>query len=580
MKNVGTDKIAWMVQQHDECSVTTDATHNPRGLGQGWRGLAFIVVLFVILVLPLVIWPLNPQPDERRYSIAAAQMMATGDYLVPVTETGDLRLKKPPLTYYYIVAGFALLGQTLVGAKVFFLFSAGGIVILTYALGRALGASVVAANLGAAMLVGNRHFYTGSTQYIPDMPLVLGTTAALLGFVHVFRGTARPLHFYLAWFGIAWAVLAKGFLALLLVLVYVVVRQMRGAPEIGSQLRRHEAIAVSLAALVTLPWFALMAVWHFDVLVSQFVGDQVANKVQIDVQTVLAGIGKTTSVLFVLSLPGLLAIGLARAAAGHNAIQQGLRGPAVVFLLIWIFINVVIFAFSRQVYGRYALPAAPALMALAAAYATLLPVAALEIGLRRAMRILLPVLALIVIVGAVIGLVFGAVGSGVAGLIAAIVGIPLIWRGLAAQPLAIGIVAVALFFPGIHLAQLPIAHALIMPTEGQVAAMRIEQLDPSEPVLVVHRNAELVDRIGVELGDFARIDFAQTLPDPPGPSMIIFYNPDLLVPLERAGYMIDSVPVLHDVNIEPGVIAGLIASRDARLVREAAGTPLYFAMRP
>jgi hypothetical protein len=64
------------------------------------------------------------------------------------------------------------------------------------------------------------------------------------------------------------------------------------------------------------------------------------------------------------------------------------------------------------------------------------------------------------------------------------------------------------------------------------------------------------------------------------PTMIIFYNPDLQAPLERAGYMIDSVPVLHDANIEPGVIAGLIASRDASLVREAAGTPLYCAMRP
>jgi 4-amino-4-deoxy-L-arabinose transferase-like glycosyltransferase len=384
----------------------------------------------------------------------------------------------------------------------------------------------------------------------------------------------------LAWFGIAWAVLAKGFLALLLVLVYIIARLMHGAPKLGLKLRRHEAIAAGLASLATLPWFTLMAVWHFDVLVAQFVGDQVAGKVQIDAQAVLTGIGKTTSALFILSLPGLLAIGLARVAAGRDAIKQGLRGPAVVFLLIWIFVNIVIFAFSRQVYGRYALPAAPALMALAAAYVTQLPVATLEIGLRRAMRILFPVLAVIVIAGAVIGLLFGAVGSGVAGLIAVIAGVPLIWHGLSVQPLAVGITTVTLFFPGIQLAQLPIAHALILPTEGQIAATRIKQLDPSEPVLVIHRNAELVDRIGVELGDFARIDFALTLPDPPDSSMVIFYNPELQTPLERAGYLIESVPYLRDMNIKPDAIAGLFASRDARLVRGTAGTLLYFATRP
>jgi len=552
--------------------------HDPSG--NRLPSLAAIVALYLVLALPYVLWPLDPQPDERRYSIAAVEMIASGDYLVPLSETGELRLKKPPLTYYYVAAGFALLGETLAGAKLFFLVSATVIVILVYSLGRALGASVLAATLGAAMMVGNRLFFTTSTQYIPDMPLVLGITAALIGFVHVLRGTARPWHIYLAWTGIAWAVLAKGFLALLMLPIYAVVRWLPGTPAIGPSLRRHEVIAAILAFLLGGSWFALLAYWHFDELIAQFFGDQVTGKVKFDWRAVLAGISKTSRSLFILSLPGLLALAIARIAAGRDVNKRRLREAAIVFLSLWIVLNIVIFAFSRQVYGRYALPAAPALMALSAAYASLLPVDALANGLRRAMRILLPLLAVIVLLGSLIGLLFGAVGWGIAGVMVAIVGLPLLWRALAARPLLAGIAAVALFFPGVELAKLPIAHAVLFPTEGQVAAARIAQLDPADRVLIVHKHAQLIDRIGVELRDFARLDYAVTLPEPPDVAMIIFYNSDLREPLQRAGYRIDSTPVANEILIEPKEIWALIALRDATALRKAIGIPLFFATQP
>lgn len=560
--------------------MATSVTNSRHPLESGLVGAAAIVALYVVMALPYFLWPFDPQPDERRYSIAAAQMMVSGDYIVPKSETGELRLTKPPLTYYYVVAGFALLGETLSGAKLFFLISAAGIVFLVYALGRALGASVLTATLGAAMMAGHRLFFTTSTQYIPDMPLVLGTTAALLGFVHVLSGTSRPWHFYLAWLGIAWAVLAKGFLAPLLLLVYAVARWLPGAALIEPRLRRHEALAAALAVLVVAPWFVFTWLWHSDVLIAQFVGDQVAGKIKIDALTVLNGIRKTTSALFLLALPGFLALVLARIAAGRRVAIRSLPGPASVFLLAWIAINIVIYAFSHKIYGRYALPAAPALMALAAAYANLLPAEALATGLRRTMRILLPLLAVTALVGALIGLLFGAVRWGVVGLIGTIVGLPMLWRALSTRPFVAGISAAALFFPGIELARLPATYALTWPTEGQVAAKRIADLDPSDRVLIVNRNAQLVDRIGVELGDFARLRFAVTLPEAPEAEMVVFYDAALRTPLRQAGYRIDSTPVIRKLSIEPEKVASFLAQRDAAALREAIGVPLFFATKP
>lgn len=544
------------------------------------RRLLWVVLLFLILVAPFVGLPLDPQPDERRYSIAAAHMMATGDFLAPVSETGELRLTKPPLTYYYVVAGFGLLGQTLVGAKLFFLVSAAAIVALVYALARALGSSVFTALLAAAMMAGHGLFFTTATQYIPDTPLILGTSCALLGFVHVLKGTARPYHLYLAWLGIAWAVLAKGFLPLILVAIYLVVRKLSKTPRLVRNMSRHEIAAASLALLVAAPWFVIVAVSHWDALIAQFVGDQVTSKVSATPASVLAGIGKTSAGLFLYAIPGLLALWFARRRSGAVDGTQALRNSAVYLLLGWIIVNLVVFAVSRQVFERYTLPAAPALMALAGAYATLLPMDALARAMRWVARILLPLVGAILLLGAGIGFRFGEIGWSLAGVVVGLMGILLPWRTASAYPLQTGLAAIVLFFPGLELAKLPVAHALIFPTDGQSAAARILQSDSSDQVLVVHRHAQLVDRIGVELGDFRRLGFSPTMPDTLEAEIVIYSDAALSPALIDAGYSVEASAVFGDFPNDPGDLLRLLALRDAQNVRREFGSALFFATRP
>lgn len=542
------------------------------------RSILGFIFLYLLLVLPFVIWPIDPQPDERRYSIAAVQMMASGDFVLPVSETGDLRLTKPPLTYYYVVAGFSLLGETLLGAKLFFLLSAIAIVMLVFALAWALGASDTGSLLAVSMMVGHRLFFTTSTQYIPDIPLVLGTTCALLGFVHVLRGTARPIHLYLAWVGVAWAILAKGFIALVLVAIYLAVRMGGRVAELPIQLRRHERLAVIIAFAVTVPWFAHVALFHWDTLVAQFFGDQVANKVKATPASVLAGLMKTSTGLFLYAAPGLLALTLARRSAGR-LVSAGLSNPAVHFLIAWIVFNLVIFSVSRQIYGRYTLPAAPALMALAGLYATALPWDALSHGMRRAVRILVPTAAAILLAAGALGIIFGAEALGIAAIVAAVAGASLLWRFSATRPVMAGLLAIALFFPTFEVARLPIFMAVFMPTDGKIAARRIDTLDPQARVLIVNRGAQLVDRIGVERGNFGNLDFARRLPDTLDAEMVIFTDPTLQPVLEAAGYRLESDRVVMSIDAGLEELWSLILMRDATLIRQNYGAMLYFATR-
>ena len=132
--------------------------------------------------MPLAVWQFfTVNMDEPRYTVAAAEMMASGDYLVPTNPWGGVRLLKPPLSYYYVVGGFSLFGQSLFGAKLFWLLSSAAILGFTWALARRIGASQAGAAVAVAALAANLHFYRAALTHIPDIPQMLGITHGARG---------------------------------------------------------------------------------------------------------------------------------------------------------------------------------------------------------------------------------------------------------------------------------------------------------------------------------------------------------------------------------------------------------------
>lgn len=211
------------------------------------------IATFVFFAMPFAVWQITSNSDEPRYTLAAARMMATGDYIIPYAAWGEIRLLKPPLTYYYVVAGMGLLGQSVLAVKIMWLISAAAVLALTWQLARAIGADQRAAAMATAALGANLLFFQSALTHNPDMPMVLGLTLALLGFARLCDSAPAPRWaVFAAWGGLAWAFLAKGMLALVLagvaVLVRVALHRLRHRPGLPWP-DRPEWLAIGLALI-------------------------------------------------------------------------------------------------------------------------------------------------------------------------------------------------------------------------------------------------------------------------------------------------------------------------------------------
>lgn len=547
---------------------------------QARRTLFALGMMFALLALPCLIWPLLPHPDERRYSIAAALMQEGGDWLVPISETGEIRLKKPPLTYWYLLPGFALFGQTLAGAKALFLASALGIIALSYALARALGAAPRAALIAPATVAGHGIFFTTATQHIPDMPLVLGLSLALWGAVRVLREDAPSGWDWAAlWLGLAFAVLAKGLLPLLLAFL---VLGMLAWPKRAGKPQSHRARGAAIgwgcaAAVIAAAWFIWVGVTYPDELIRDFMGDQVTGKAGFDPWQVLEGIGKTLSDLMLPALPVLTALLLARWRRRPDVADPGAR-RAETLLWLWCGAVVIVFAFSTQLYERYILPALPAFAALLALWAARLGSEALRQGVRRAVRIWLWMPVLAALLGALIAWRFGAQGLALLTLGATVLLASALWRGAARFPLAL--VALAAVAPLTEMARLPIFAAVIQPTAGQIARS-VEAPDPGTGHRLVLDDPKLVDQIGLLTGGLTQLQFRDGY-DPVHDArvtIVYFLQPAHREPLQAAGFTVSDHVILRDLELTlPEIMAAFAHGQRASLAADH-GETFFVAIR-
>src|SRR5678816_2239565 len=75
--------------------------------------------------------------DEPRNAGCASEMLARGDWVVPVFNA-ELRTQKPVLLYWFIMTGYALFGDNAWGARIWSAALATGTVLMTYGIGRRL----------------------------------------------------------------------------------------------------------------------------------------------------------------------------------------------------------------------------------------------------------------------------------------------------------------------------------------------------------------------------------------------------------------------------------------------------------
>lgn len=155
----------------------------------------------------------NHHGDETYYAQIAADMLARGDFLVPVYH-GRLVLDRAPLFYWLLAGSFRLFGPAVWAARLPSLLAAGVVTALAYGVAlRAFGrprTAVYAALATASCLV----LAWLSRLAVPDMVMTVGVFLAAVLCADALAGRGRRRRLVLAGAAIGFAGLVKGHVGL------------------------------------------------------------------------------------------------------------------------------------------------------------------------------------------------------------------------------------------------------------------------------------------------------------------------------------------------------------------------------
>jgi len=170
------------------------------------------LLLFLLPVLFLYFYNLGYNavwmPNESFYADSAKNMLKTGDFLTPIYN-GELRLNKPPMTYWIVATGYKVFGVNELGLRFFHALLGVLTGILTYLLAKRLTKEEGTALLSLLILSLSFIFIANARYASPEVPFTFFITLSLYLWYEYFLGR-NNLFFWLALLASSCAVLTKG----------------------------------------------------------------------------------------------------------------------------------------------------------------------------------------------------------------------------------------------------------------------------------------------------------------------------------------------------------------------------------
>lgn len=536
-----------------------------------------IVAVFATSLMPYLATYLTFWPDQNHYIHGALIMMDTGDYLTPMTAEGEIRLLKPPMTYWMSSAGMTLLGINPLGTRIAWLALAFGVLWLTHRLARRLSGDATTALFAVAILASNLYFIQCAMTSNPDLPLVFFMLLAFSGFAGLLVAeTPRRSDAWAAYGGTALAILTKGLLPVAM-LAYVAIAAMV-SPALRQNTRRLLApLPILVSVTVATSWFAYELAVHPDLFRAQFLGDQVTNKVAVTVFVVLRSIA--ISIGGLLPAIGWMAIVATAAVASRQTPSLRSLGPSGGLLAGWVVANVLIFAPNAHPYTRYVLPSTPMLAILIATWLASLDRAVVILHLRVLTGAGLVLLALLctTLLGIFMPLVAPAVSVFLA--VALVAGLAFAWRTWRVRRVESSTALFAAIPLLLLLFASPFIAAVGLPAPGEVLAGHMDQrgIDPDDVVIV--GNSSLAAETNVYSGRNLRLDAAHRLEDvKPDKRYVVVSRHALAEQLRKDGGAIEELRGgWRNVDIDDLIEA--ILSGKLSAAKAAHGSPIFVAER-
>lgn len=326
---------------------------------QQQRSLIFITILAIAVSFAniggLDVYAL----DEAKNAEAAREMLESGNYVVPHFNY-ELRTDKPPLHYYFMVAGYKLLGVNAAGARLFSSLLGVLTIVMTFLFARKHFGENVAIYAGL-VLTASLHFALQIHMSVPDPYLIFFLSWGLFSFYEAYHNGSRwyLLAFY---FAIGCGLLTKGPIALglcgLSALLFLILNRDFKWKTIW---RLQPFGGVTLSLLVALPWYYAVHEQTQGVWTDEFFFKHNFSRFS-DAMEGHQGIFLLTfAYVFLLGMLSFLPFVFQSL---KNAWFKSKEHPAAKFLLIVVSVILIFFAVSSTKLPNYTVPSYPFLAIL------------------------------------------------------------------------------------------------------------------------------------------------------------------------------------------------------------------------
>ncbi|WP_290001280.1 ArnT family glycosyltransferase [Algoriphagus sediminis] len=317
-----------------------------------------VMAAFLALIGPFALDFHMHYPDEMYYSDAALKMLQNGDYLTTYLGSGELRFKKPILSYWAVLAGYQIFGITPLASRFFFWLAGAATIGLAYAAAKVALNDKKIAGLTALIVASHPILIFSATRSIPDILLAMTMTMAGVGFAGYFRyGNQAPKKFsWLIYLGLALAFEVKGLPAVALGGLGFLFLLFNPWQRIKiTKLINIPAILLSL--VLACFWFVAMYQIHGSDYLDSFLYDQVGTRVGSRVGLIFSNGLIATLLMVVVFIPWFLFgfKGLKGTFKNLSKEEKATLG----FIAIWVIGILGMSALTSKFYERYLLPVIP-----------------------------------------------------------------------------------------------------------------------------------------------------------------------------------------------------------------------------
>lgn len=316
------------------------------------------MVAFLVLVGPFALDFHLHYPDEMYYTDAAIRMMQNGDYLTTYLGSGELRFKKPILTYWFVLAGFKTIGVAAYSSRLLFLLFGAGIIPLVYHMSKMVSNSKKLPLWAAWIIATHPIIIFSSTRSIPDILLAFFMTLAALGATGLLKygNNAPKKYLWIFYLGLALAFETKGLPAAALGLVAMAYMLFNPWQPINIKKLLYLP-AIITALFISLFWFVGMYVKFGPVYLDSFIEDQVGMRVGNRLWMIVKHFILAVILMLGLFLPWISLRMQALVTSFRKVFEE--KKAFIGFASIWVLSIIGMTAMVSTFYERYLLPVTP-----------------------------------------------------------------------------------------------------------------------------------------------------------------------------------------------------------------------------